>query len=148
MDNSKYRKRFACLTALVIGAMLGLGGTEARAQWFNGRGPFGGKYKVKVKERGYYPGPVVAYPYAATTYFRSAPVVISQTQVIQPAPVVERRVYQPPPIVERRVYQPPPVVESRLIQPPPVVETQLIQPAPVIQQRTYAFLSLLIEGSK
>jgi len=138
MDNSRYRKRFACLTALVIGTMLGLGGSEARAQWFRGVGPFGAKYKVKVKERGYYPGSVVAYPYAATTYIRSTPVVISQTQVIQPAPVVERRVYQPPPIVERRVYQPPPVVESRLIQSSPVVETQLMQPAPVIQQRMYA----------
>jgi hypothetical protein len=106
MDNSKYRKRLACLTALVIGAMLGLGGTEARAHRFRGIGPFGGRYKVVVKERGYYPGPVVAYPYAATTYIRSAPMVSSHTQVIQPAPVVERRVYQPPPIVEHRVYQP------------------------------------------
>ena len=138
MDISRYRKRFACLTALVVGATLGLGGTEARAQLFGGRGLFGGQYKVVVKERGYYPVPVVSYPYYATTYIRSAPVVVSQTQFIQPAPVVERRVYQPPPVVERRVYQPPPVVESRLIQPPPVVQTQLIQPAPVIEQRTYA----------
>ena len=138
MDNSKYRKRFAFVTALVVGATLGLGGTEAHAQWFKGRGLFGGQYKVVVKERGYYAAPVVAYPYATATYIRSAPVVVSQTQVIQPAPVVERRVYRPLPVVERRVYQPPPVVESRLIQPPPVVETQLIQPAPVIEQRTYA----------
>jgi len=137
MDNSRYRKRFACLTALVAGAMLGLGGTEARAQLFRGRGLFGGQYKVVVKERGYYPVPVVSYPYSTATYVRSAPVVVSQTQLIQPAPVVERRVYQPPPVVERRVYQPPPVVESRLIQPPPVVQTQFIQPAPVIEQRTY-----------
>jgi hypothetical protein len=136
MDNSRYLKRFASLTTLVVIATLGLGGTEARAQLFRGRGLFGGQYKVVVKERGYYPVPVVSYPYSAT-YVRSAPAVISQTQLIQPAPVVERRVYQPAPVVERRVYQPPPVVESRLIQPPPVVQTQLIQPAPVIEQRTY-----------
>jgi hypothetical protein len=122
----------------VIGAALGLGRTEARAQWFGGPGPLGGRYKVVVKQRGYYPAPVVAYPYPAATYIASAPVVVSQTQVIQPAPVIQRRVYQPPPVVERRVYQPPPVVESRLIQPPAVVETQYIQPAPVIQRRTYA----------
>ncbi len=94
---------------------------------FRGRGLFGGQYKVVVKERGYYPVPVVSYPYSAATYIRSVPVVVSQTQFIQPATVVERRVYQPAP-----------VVETRLIQPPPVVQTQLIQPAPLIEQRTYA----------
>jgi hypothetical protein len=127
MNNSIHCKRFASLTVLVIGVALGLGGTEARAQWFGGGGPFGGRSKLVVKQRGYYTGPMVAYPYTATTYVRSAPVVISQTQVIQPAPIMQRRVYQPPP-----------VVESRLIQPPPVVETQLVQPAPFIERRTYA----------
>ena len=82
-------------------AALGLGGTEARAQWFGGRGPLGGRYKVVVKERGHYPGPVVAYGYPAAAYIAPAPVVVSQTQFIRPAPVVARRVYQPPPVVER-----------------------------------------------
>ena len=109
---------------------LGLGGTEARAQWFRGPGPFGGKYKVKVKERGYYPVPVVSYPYAATTYVRTAPVVVSQTQLIQPAPVVESVYVQPAPVLERRLVQPAPMIQTRVIQRDPVVQTRYLVPFP------------------
>jgi hypothetical protein len=130
------RKYFAALTVLTIAAAFGLGETRAQAQLF------GGQYRVKIKERGHYPRGVLVSPYVPTayvptTYIQAAPVVVSETQVYRPAPVVHRRVIQSAPVVETRLVQPAPVIERRVIQPPPVVQTEMIQPAPVVERQTY-----------
>src|SRR4051794_9096180 len=101
MDLLHSRKNFAALTVLTIAAAFGLGETRAQAQLF------GGQYRVKIKERGYYPRGVLVSPYVPTaylpttylptTYVQAAPVVVSETQVYRPAPVVQRRVIQPAP---------------------------------------------------
>ncbi len=145
MSTPRIRRKLSFLAVLAAGAMVVLGSTEVQAQMFRNRGPFGNQYRVKIKERVAYPGAVRVAPYPAqtiyaqptTTYYQQAPTVVSETQYIQPAPVVQSRVYQPAPVVESRVIQPPPVVERRLVQPPPVVENQYIQPAPYVEQRSY-----------
>lgn len=130
----------AILGVLVASELAVLGATEARAQWVGGPGWYAGRYRVRVRGRGYYPAPVVAVPVApahGAAYVESPPVVVTETQIVRPAPVVESRVVQPAPVLERRVVQPPPVVETRLVQPAPVVERRLVQPAPVVQSQTY-----------
>lgn len=129
-------KKAAALAALTAIAAFGLGETQAQAQLF------GNGYKIKIKERGYYPRAAVVSPYTATTYvpttyIQTAPIVASQTRVIQPAPIVQRRVIQPAPVVETRLVQPAPVIERRIIQPAPIVQSRVIQAAPVIERQTY-----------
>ncbi|GAC1471798.1 MAG: hypothetical protein NVSMB9_18320 [Isosphaeraceae bacterium] len=109
----------------------------------------GGRYKLKVRERGYAQPPVVGVlpaPYVPTTYVEAAPTstVYTERRVVQtpstvertwvqPAPVVQHRVSQRPPVLENRVVQPPPVVERRWVPQPPVIERQVIQPPAVME---------------
>src|SRR3954467_5596511 len=100
-------KKTAALAVLTAIAAFGLGEPQAQAQLF------GNRSKIKIKERGYYPRAVVVSPYTATTYvpptyIETPPVVVSQTRVIQPPPIVQRRVIQPAPVVETRLVQPAP----------------------------------------
>jgi len=43
--------------------------------------------------------------------------VVTETRLIQPAPVIERRIIQPAPIVQERVIRPSEVVQTRYIVP-------------------------------
>ena len=129
--------RFNLRTVAILGVVgvaeiLGLGASDANAQWGRGRGPFG----PRPFRRGYgygvvYAPPVVVAPVPVVVTrprYVYVPPTIIQRQYVQQAPLVETRVIQQPPIVERRVVQPPAYEESRVVQPPPVVERRLVQP--------------------
>ncbi len=154
--------RFNLRTLAILGAVgvveiLGLGATEANAQWGRGRGPFGPRPFRRSYGVVYAPPVVVApvpvivtrprYIYTPPTVIqRYTPPTIIQRTYIQPTPLVETRVIQQPPIVQRRLVQPPAYEESRVVQPPPVVERRVVQPpayeenrviqqAPVLERR-------------
>ena len=122
-------KRLSIVGLLGLGAVLGVGSTDARAQMYRGRwggyGP-GVRYAPPVFMA---PSPVVV---TQSQYLVTTPTIVRQ-QLIQPAPVVQTQVVQPPPVVETRVVQPPPVVERRIVQPPAYQQSTVIQPPPVVE---------------
>ncbi|HEY2154848.1 MAG TPA: hypothetical protein VGH33_04415 [Isosphaeraceae bacterium] len=119
--------RTACSLGIAV-AVLGLtdrGAGAARAQ-LPGREVV---YETVV------PGPpVVAYGERYKVRYRPRRIVVKERPFVYVAPsapvVTETRLIQPAPIVERRIVQPAPIVESRIIQPAPVFETRYYGPYP------------------